>query len=261
MNLLTSISVNGQRVIVPVDAGIGSSHIDGQNWWISEVLKVLPESTGKIFVDVGVNVGQTLIQVKTVLSDMEYIGFEPNPACVNYLERLIYVNRWSKVSIVPVGISSKCQLTKLYLYSDDVVDTCASIVDNFRSVNNIASYKYCACYSGRDIEKISDISNMYILKIDVEGAECDVIFGLIDSIRKHRPYIIIEILPVYSSENKERLDRQNIIESEFNELGYSFYRIVKDCKSKSVEFCKISNIEIHSNLDWCDYLFAPKVLE
>jgi FkbM family methyltransferase len=46
-----------------------------------------------------------------------------------------------------------------------------------------------------------------ILKVDVEGAELEVIEGLKSWINETRPIIIIEVLPVYTVENKFRLQR------------------------------------------------------
>ena len=43
----------------------------------------------KGFIDVGVNVGQTLLKLKSISSEINYLGFEPNPNCVNYLKNLI----------------------------------------------------------------------------------------------------------------------------------------------------------------------------
>lgn len=48
------------------------------------------------FLDIGVNLGLTLIKVKSVNADRNYIGFKPNPACVFYIEELKRINKLSK---------------------------------------------------------------------------------------------------------------------------------------------------------------------
>jgi len=35
-----------------------------------------------VFIDIGMNLGQTLIKLKCVDPNIRYFGFEPNPGCV-----------------------------------------------------------------------------------------------------------------------------------------------------------------------------------
>ena len=48
-----------------------------------DILKIVLPIENKKFIDVGVNIGQTLLKLKSVSSEIDYIGFEPNPICVN----------------------------------------------------------------------------------------------------------------------------------------------------------------------------------
>ncbi|MBK7626701.1 MAG: hypothetical protein IPJ16_05790 [Bacteroidales bacterium] len=59
-------------------------------------------------IDVGANIGQTLIKIKSIDKEINYLGFEPNPVCVNYLYIRLLIETILKHAIVfPAGISDK----------------------------------------------------------------------------------------------------------------------------------------------------------
>jgi hypothetical protein len=99
---------------------------------------------------------------------------------------------------------------------------------------------------------------MSILKIDVEGAEYEILSGLKVEIKKNEPIIFIEILPVYSREHPNRLFRQQKIEELVSELNYFMYKIW--LRNNSLECLeKIDQIGINSDINQCDYIFVPQI--
>jgi hypothetical protein len=97
-----SIEIAGKVFLTPK---INGSMCDVSEPWMVELLvHLLPVRAG-VFCDCGVNIGQTLISVKAAEPARRYIGFEPNPECVAYVEKLIELNRLSNVLIVPVGLA------------------------------------------------------------------------------------------------------------------------------------------------------------
>lgn len=256
LNLLGffNLSVKVRNIRIPIIGGIGFGNLRGTEKWMTEIIELLLNKSNDCFLDVGVNIGQTLIKLKSINRDIEYIGFEPNPLCVFYSERLIKLNKFPNTKIIPAGISNVNQIVSLLFYSDNQSDSSASIVNNFRSVQSVIQEKNIVVLTG-DLIKIE--SKISILKIDVEGAELMVIEGLIEILKKDRPYIIIEILPVYSLENQDRLLRQNEILRITKDLDYSIFKIVKKPDDTLQELIEISEIPIHSDLTQCDYVFAP----
>ena len=59
---------------------------------MSEVIQRLFKLKSGAFIDVGVNLGQTLLKVAAIDPGRAYVGFEPNPACVDYVWKLIETN-------------------------------------------------------------------------------------------------------------------------------------------------------------------------
>jgi hypothetical protein len=92
-----------------------------------------------------------------------------------------------------------------------------------------------------------------LIKIDVEGGELEVLRGLKDIILANQPSIIIEILPVYSSENIERLSRQKLLQEFIKNLNYEIFRI----NESNGTYFKIIEIEVHSDLRLSNYLLKP----
>ena len=86
-----------------------------------------------------------------------------------------------------------------------------------------------------------------VIKIDVEGAELEVIESLKGYIHKFQPIILMEILPSYTEGNQVRIGRQHTISAMFDELGYQIYRIIKSPSNNFSHLLTIKNneIEVH----------------
>jgi hypothetical protein len=135
LNFSVSLNVQNKIIKVPVLSETGLGNIFDDEPWMDDILSLVGSKiTSGIFIDVGVNIGQTLLKVKkNFASEIFYIGFEPNPNCVNYCHKLISLNKWGENSaIIPCAISNEAGLIKLYKYSTGDVDPSASIVKNFR---------------------------------------------------------------------------------------------------------------------------------
>ncbi|MEE4174575.1 MAG: FkbM family methyltransferase, partial [Xanthomonadales bacterium] len=204
--------------------------------------------------DVGANLGQTLLAVKAIDRQREYLGFEPNPSCNFYLEQLIRLNGLEQVSVVPVALADESCVMQLDRYSDDPGDSSASIVPAFRDESKIKSSLFVPAFRFDDLRISNTRSSIGIVKIDVEGAESVVLSSLNTVIKRDRPLIVMEVLPVYSDENQERLVRQQSIERMLTSWNYKLYRIAKHDDGSLAGLVPIKSFGIHSNIDHCDYL-------
>lgn len=255
-NLIGKIQLNGIEFKIPVIRTLGLGNIYMSEPWMISLLKKIDLKDGQ-FIDVGVNIGQTLLKLKSVNNDIEYIGFEPNPTCVFYSNELIAVNQFKNTTIVPVGIADVNGVLKLNFYSSNNSDPSASIIENFRPDQVIKFSQYIPVNRVDNISKNVELKNIEAIKIDVEGAEMEVIESLKNLIAENQPFILIEILPVYSAENTFRIERQQRIETILKELDYLIYRVIKkDNKFEALQ--QIESIGIHKDLDACDYVFMPK---
>lgn len=248
-----SLKINGKKIVIPVSSGIGLENLNMDESWMRKVIEKLGALKGGAFIDVGVNVGQTLIQWKTYDLYRPYYGFEPNPFCYRYLLNLLFRNGFQNCELFPVGLSDKNEVTGLF--SNGPVDSSASIINGFRAYDHYSIKTNVAVFKGDDLLKPYVLNSISIVKIDVEGAELEVIQGLSNTIIACRPFIICEILPVYSEHTEPgrfRKQRQTEVEMFLRENRYAMYRISVEAKLSPIEY-----IETHSDLTLCNYLFAP----
>jgi len=256
INIVGRLNLNNTNFKIPIIAKKGYSNIFMSEPWMVELLKVVLPIKKGLFIDVGANLGQTLLKLKCVDPTIRYIGFEPNPNCNFYLQKLISANEFSNVKLIPVGISTKDELGKLVFYSDSQTDSCASIIDEFRPGEKVFRTEYVPIFKIDSLIEKIELDGLSVLKIDVEGAELEVLKSFKEVISKEQPVILIEILPVYSSDNIKRSKRQEEIENLINELGYSIYRVSKE-EGEFLGLEKIDAIGIHADLNKCEYVFAP----
>ncbi|MFN7012903.1 MAG: FkbM family methyltransferase [Bacteroidia bacterium] len=252
LNLVCQINLNNVKFKIPIIGEVGYSNLHISEPWMIAVLKIITPKKNNLFIDVGTNIGQTLLKLKSVSSDINYIGFEPNPSCVFYMEKLIELNQFKNVDLYPIGISTETAVATLNKYSLSNFDASASIIKEFRPNQKIVKKINIPLF---DFKKLNlDKISISILKIDVEGAELEVIHSFKEKIKNDKPIILIEILPTYSQDNFFRIERQNQILDLLNETGYNLYQIVKENESLH-GFKNIRKIEIHSDLNMCEYIF------
>lgn len=244
--------VRGRRFQVPVLGGLAASI--SEPWMMDLLAALLPRRAGA-FLDVGVNLGQTLLKLRAVDAERPYLGFEPNPACVAYLERLVAANSLGDVTILPVGVGAAPGLMRLQLFGD-ATDSSASIVPDFRSAETVTGTKFVPILSFAELRSLLP-DQVAIIKIDVEGAELEVLTTLAPHVADTRPFVLIEVLPAYTAENRRRVERQYAIEAILASLDYQIYRVLRRPGGVLDSVEAVSSFGIHSNLDWSDYVLAP----
>ena len=256
-NIILKQRIGEKMFRIPILGNLGFQNMKREEPWMVTLLKLIFKIEDRKFIDVGVNVGQTLLKVKAIDVDRCYIGFEPNPSCIHYANKLVKINKFSNVTLLPFGVSVKTGLAELQFYHNSSGDTSASIIKEFRN-NQVVHKDWIPIISVEDIIDKVDISNVGVLKIDVEGSELEVIQSFRQSIIRDKPIIIIEILPVYNKhENQDRYRRQSEIQDFLKNENYTVFRIIK--KNGQLENLeKIAKIEIHEDLNSCDYLCVHK---
>jgi FkbM family methyltransferase len=257
INFSLKKKINRYTFRIPIIRNIGWNNIFDNEPWMSQLLgKLLSDKKGA-FVDVGANIGQTLLKVKSIDKELLYYGFEVNHVCLFYLNELIRINKFKSTSIIPVGLSDKTVLTSLNFFSKYSDDATASILEQIRPNDRIEKKEFV--YVTRMDDLLENIgAKITVLKIDVEGAEIEVLKGAISTIRMNQPIIIIEILPAYSSENTWRIERQDEIEQFIKSIDYKIIRIGKDKFNNLGALTFIDKLGVNSNIIERDYLLVPQ---
>jgi len=250
--------INGKYFKIPILGNLGVSNLSASEKWMTSLLQVILQIDSVKFIDVGANIGQTLLKLKSINKDIEYIGFEPNPNCIYYLRKLIKKNSIKNTVLVPIGISSSNELIALNFYIENSTDSSASVLKNFRKTK-ILKKEFVSLFDVKSIKNKINFNEMSCLKVDVEGAELEVIESFKDELKNQNPFILLEILPIYNiKENPDRFERQNKLLNILASLNYSTFRVIKN-KDELLGLKEIDSIEVHSNLNDCDYLCVPKI--
>lgn len=252
--LRTTIQIHGKKITLPLWGSFGLSNLRLSEAWMTAVLAKLKPLYRGYFIDVGVNLGQTMIKAYSVFGDTRYTGFEPNSACVHYVQELMRLNKFPNCDLLPIGISEKTEMLKLNFYYADDTDQSASIVDQFRPEQKVDHFLYVPVFDFPSIRHIIHPGQHAILKIDVEGAELEVLKGFYEWIKISQPIILVEILPAYKAENTFRVQRQQQIEEMLRSLDYQMARIQK---SDDPRLQELQTIGISNNIEESDYIFYP----
>lgn len=245
--------IGTRPIAVPLIHGEGIQLIRGDERWMFDLLRTLLRQAPGVFVDVGVNVGQTLVKVKAIDESRPYVGFEPNPVACAYVHELVRANEFADVRLVPIALSAAPGIVSLFTKGD--TDPSGSIVPAFRARGRYSSAQFVSVHVGSDVLRALEVGRIGLIKIDVEGSELDVLLGLDEKIRSDRPVIVCEVLPVYdvhTEQGRFRRDRQLQLATLLQRWNYSIVRVDRDGISEP-----LFEFGIHSDIARSNYVFAP----
>jgi FkbM family methyltransferase len=164
------------------------------------------------FVDVGANIGKYTIKIARQLKDKgKAIAIEPEPSNFQVLKKNIVLNNLKNVNAFNLACSSHAGKSAFYL--NDSGTGSHSLI---KKTNKNISVNLCKLDSLLSSLKIKKVD---FIKIDVEGAELDVIAGAKNTLKSF-PKIIVEI------ENSESIKKLELI---LRKAGYqNFTRLSKE---------------------------------
>lgn len=253
INTTNTAVINHARFNIPIINGTGYYHLLKHEDWFQKILQQLLSKTNGYFVDVGMNIGQTILKVKSINPQQNYIGFEPNPLCAYYCTKLIEANKFQNATVYPFGLFDRTDVLTLYMDKDYASG--ASVLQKLRkNMNRYRKQIKVPVFVGDDIFEKEHVQ-IGLLKADVEGAELEVIKGLQKTIIKDMPMIILEILPVYDelAENgKYRKEREDELLRNLFSMGYVMYRI----NENDATLTALQEIKVHGDMSKTNYLFV-----
>lgn len=240
--------IAGRKFVIPI---INGRKTYASEEWMVEVLRGLFALRDGAFVDVGVNLGQTMLKVAAIDPDRDYVGFEPNPACVDYAWKLIEANGFS-YRVIPAGLSSETGLLELQMFRGEDTDPSASLVPAFRP--GVVRTRNVLVFKLSDLPPDIIPADVAVVKIDVEGGELFVIEGLMPLLERTRPFLVVELLPARDDERRARQER---LEAHLERLNYAIFRMQSDKSGQLTGIHRIDEFGLHDDLALCDYVFAP----
>ena len=167
---------------------------------------------GFVFYDVGANVGVYSAMAAVMFQPAAVHSFEPSPETAGMLARIVRANR-AAITVHECALSDVDGEATLFL--SPVSDASNSMVAGFRTATGEVTVPT------RRLDAVVADTAMppTIVKIDVETHEPAVLAGARETLRTHRPYVVIEVL--YRSNR----DLGAPIDEAFADLGYSYYAL------------------------------------
>lgn len=261
LNFAMPIEVAGKQFRAPIIRGLGlSNRYDAEPWMTDVLRRLLNLAPHRAFLDVGVNIAQTLFKVRALDPDVAYVGFEPNPFCVQYAQEVIRINGLRSCDILPVGLSDQPSVCQFFAVSEE--DSAGSIVVGLRPGQVPFRSQYVPVFPLDSLLHLLP-DDIGIVKIDVEGAELEVLQGMPVLLDKHRPWVTCEVLHSHTRAKIAEQHERNVAMMEFLDArDYAAYQIVKTGAVAGLrpvtEFSE--GVFGPESLAVSDYLLAPRRL-
>lgn len=176
-----------------------------------------------VIIDCGANIGMSVLYFKKLYPNSKIIAFEANPHAFELLEKNIKDNNIKNVETHNIALFDK--QTEISFFIGDNIGTLLGSIKKERGGNSELSVK---------AEKLSDflknIDSVDLIKMDVEGAEVNIISDLFDSksLSKANEYII----EYHHNMNDEKSNLSSFLQKfEQNGFSYSIKTSFRDLKS------------------------------
>ena len=187
------IKYENKKFIIPIHQGIGSFHFFPDfTLWMKNCLKVnINIHKNKPVIDCGANIGQFMLNLKSLDDKMIYYGFEPNPTCIYYIYELIRHNNFKETYLFSYALSDENKIS--YLHSNTRISGTSSFLKEGTTFKEKFSTNVTCLQGDFFLENIQKI-DAGLIKIDVEGFELEVLSGLKNYLSHHSPLLVVEIL-------------------------------------------------------------------
>lgn len=226
-NIHIILKLNKKKITIPIRGAIGTNllSIKKHETFMNPLIKEIYTDKG-IFLDVGMNLGQTLLKFKTLFPDSQYLGVEPNPNCVSYVNYLIESNKFKNCKILSAGLANNNSVKQLLFRNKTRIsnDSEASIIADYRPTTKEEIDMYMSFIK---LDLFDDLKNIKVelIKMDVEGAEILALEGMKEKLQNDRSNIIIEILPALRGNTQLRKKFNNEINKFLVRLNYNIFEI------------------------------------
>lgn len=233
--------------------------------WLDPVFEMVLNHKDGAFIDVGVNRGQTLAKILRLAPERPYIGFEPQSSCAYLVGEFFKANQLTHHSVIPVGLSDEDAICELKFRTHAAADGTASIAAKHRPQSFYVRSTFIPVLRGDRVIQSLGLAEIACIKIDVEGAELEVLRGLKETIKRFTPYVVFEVLNNYLAATGKPLDEETIayrnerakeISYLLSELGYRIYNI----RLGELIPTEVIQPEVSQDLSITDYVAVPQSL-
>lgn len=143
-----------------------------------------------VFLDVGANHGEFTLYAAKRTPAGRVLSFEPVPETFKHLEDNVRLNGFTNVTLCRCALGDHPGDVTIYAPLDSGFDCNSSL---FPPAGHPAEARTVAMETLDQVIGRLGIGKVDVMKIDVEGAEVAVLRGAQDTLRAHRPALIVEL--------------------------------------------------------------------
>jgi len=213
-NTITNNSLNFLKYEI---IGIGNNNIKYlfNEIFLNNEYYFFCENKKPIIIDCGSNIGMSILYFKHLYPDCEILAFEANPYTYEVLQKNMFINNIKNVKINNLALSNSKSELKFYIDESNFGTLTGSIN------SNRGGKKELNVNSDKLSNYLKNMDNVDLVKMDVEGAEFEIINDLFNEnlISKVSEYIIEYHL---NTEGDNSLNTLSAFLNKFEQNGYRY---------------------------------------
>ena len=177
-------------------------------------------SRAEVVLDVGAHVGFYTLLAAHANSKSRIFAFEPHPAVYGRLVRNVALNGVDNVRCVQSACGAKRGAGELHEVDVPGVPSGSTLDSRFMKPEWGIRSRVVSVVMLDEFVAGADLATVDLVKLDTEGTEPQVLEGMRDTLRRHRPVIFCEVLPDRGTEEA--------LEAVFGSLRYRYHLLRGD---------------------------------
>lgn len=265
LNVSLSVDRDGFRYTLPLRGGVGFGFEDPPPPWEARLYRLLLETGDSegVFLDVGANYGQSFLRfLQHRRKGQGYFGVDAIPECCAYVRLLASRNRIGDAQVVAVALGEQPGLAELLVPETEGSDSSLSSLETSLRPEESYRARLLVPMTSGDLllANLAPPRAVCFVKIDVEGFELGVLRGLRETLRRHRPPVLCEVMPSNHPDPAQRERRRGQIAETtafLESLDYRLYHARHDGGLEALERLPEADWDAACGNDY-DYLFLPE---
>ena len=230
-----------------------SDHIEAQLFWQGfqeadeGVLRLIKQHLPPdgIFIDIGANIGSFTLVAARIAPRGKVHAFEPSDHHFTRLSKNVGLNHFENVVLNKQGLNDKTECATLFLpsLSGEMNNSGAASLYSSTDVPGMQVTEEVELITLDDYVQANKINQVDLIKIDIEGAEFNALKGSIETLKRFRPIVLMEL-------DLDNMQRAQCSPNEILDFWHTLnYRVgkIKD-SGKSIPINSAADLIQHQNL-------------
>jgi len=198
-------------------------------------------SRARVVLDVGAHVGFYALLAAHANPECAIFAFEPHPTVYGRLIRNVSLNGVENVRCMQAACGARAGTGELYEVEGRGIPSGSTLESGFMKPEWGIHSQAVSVLMLDEFVAGAAVGTVELVKLDTEGTEPQVLAGMRETLRRHRPLIFCEVLPDRGSEEA--------LEAALGSFGYRYYLLRGDGP-------KLMD-RIHADMRWWNWLFGP----